>query len=388
MDENIFLFITNLFVYVLCAGLLMIIPQITRKSYLFGVKIPAKEAGCKEAVQMKKRYMAVCLFGAAFLLGFCIIQFLFWREKTLLATLYLPLFIIPLYLAAFIPNWKKAVRLKEERGWTVSDIMYTETQSTHSRGNLSSLPYVWYVLSTIIVFATFLTVVMGYSNLPELIPLHFNSSFEATRMAEKSWWTALQIPLLNIGVLLLMFLVAISIIKVKLQIDPEKPRLSFAQHNVYRKRMGHAIGFITLVISMIIALPTIIIVFPDAAIWTLIGGEAMIWLILIFTFLSIVPVIVIYFITGQGGCKVKIKSEDIDETNIDVSASSKPGRGDDKYWLLGLIYHNPDDPAIVVESRFGSKIGFNLAHLPVKIGAGLLLAGLIALYVALTVTLL
>jgi hypothetical protein len=41
---------------------------------------------------------------------------------------------------------------------------------------------------------------------------------------------------------------------------------------------------------------------------------------------------------------------------------------DDKYWALGLFYHNPDDPACFVGNRFGGNIGFNYSRLPVKIG--------------------
>jgi uncharacterized membrane protein len=121
MDENFVLFITNLIVYIVSGVLLMIMPQLTRKSFLFGVKIPPEEASCIEAEQMKKSYMVVCFFCIKLMLLICVIQFMFWREKTLIATLYMPLFILLIYLAVFIPNWKKALSLKKERRWAVSN---------------------------------------------------------------------------------------------------------------------------------------------------------------------------------------------------------------------------------------------------------------------------
>ena len=364
----------------------MIIPHLTRKSYLFGVRIPAEEAGCEEAVQMKKNYMTVCLFGMKILLVICAAQFIFLREKTLFTTLYLPLFLIPVYFIAFVPNWKKALRLKKEQGWTVSNVSVTEIKSSNARGDLSSIPYIWYILGALIVFIVLLLTIIRYPLLPDLIPTNFNANMEADSWVEKSWLTALQLPLVNLGMLLIMFFVAVAIVKAKLQIDPHNPRLSFAQHRVYRRRMGHSIGFITLVISIIIAIPCFMLLYPDASVWN-IDGKVLLWIMLILTILAIFPVIMVLIVTGQGGCKVKINPADIDSTNINTSEAQNKERIDDKYWKLGMFYYNPGDPAIIVEERFGSQLSFNFAHLPVKIGTGLLALSLIALYVWLTIIL-
>jgi len=388
MNENIFLFITNIFIFVLCAGMFIIVPQITRKSFLFGVKIPPEEASCREALDMKKRYMLSCAAGITALLAVCVLQFVFFRELTLLATLYMPLFIIIIYLAAFIPSWKKAVRLKEEKGWAVSNILFAETNSSHTRGSLSMLPYGWYITGFLIVLAVVIAVVMRYPVLGDSIPLHFNYNMEPDRWADKSWLTVLQMPLLSAGMLLLMFLVAVSIEKAKLQVDPHNPRLSFAQHQVYRRRMGHAIGFVTIMMLLIISLTQFLYIFPDAAIWSLAGGKFPLWCMTVLTILTVIPVIIFYVKTGQGGCKVKINSHEIDDeaaAESSLQQSKTQGRGDDKFWLLGLFYYNRDDPAVIVEARFGAKLNFNYAHLPVKIGLAVFFLALAALYVWMTI---
>ena len=387
MDENIFLFFTNLFVFVLCAGLLMIIPQLTRKSYLFGVKIPSEEAACREAVSIKRRYMVSCFIGVTILLALCVLQFVFFRDLTLIATLYLPLLIIPVYLAAFIPSWKKAVRLKEEKGWAVSNVLFAETGSSHTRGSLSALPYGWYICGFLMVLAVIIAAVIRYPVLGDTIPTHFNFNMEADSWADKSWLTVMAIPLTNMGLLLLMFLTAVCVEKAKLQIDPNHPRLSFAQHQVYRRRMGNAIGFMTLVMIIIIAMTQFLYLFPDAALWSFAGGKFPVWCLLILTLLLIVPFIVVFVKTGQGGCKVKIDLDDSENESITAKQKSS-GRGDDKYWLLGMFYHNPDDPAVIVEARFGAKINFNYAHRSVKIGLAIFLLALAALYLWITVKIL
>ena len=388
MNENIFLFITNIFIFVLCAGMFIIVPQITRKSFLFGVKIPPEEASCREALDMKKRYMLSCAAGITALLAVCVLQFVFFRELTLLATLYMPLFIIIIYLAAFIPSWKKAVRLKEEKGWAVSNILFAETNSSHTRGSLSMLPYGWYISGFFIILAVIITVVMRYPVLGDSIPMHFNYNMEPDRWVDKSWWTVLQIPLLSAGLLLLMFFVAVSIEKAKLQVDPHNPRLSFAQHQVYRRRMGHAIGFVTIIMLLIISFSQFLYLFPDAAVWSLAGGKFSLWCIAILTIFMVTPVVIFYVKTGQGGCKVKINIDELyeaDAAESTVKKSTAQGRGDDKFWLLGLFYYNRDDPAVIVEARFGAKLNFNYAHLSVKIGLAVFLLALAALYKWMTV---
>ena len=53
--------------------------------------------------------------------------------------------------------------------------------------------------------------------------------------------------------------------------------------------------------------------------------------------------------TGQGGSRLRIKSErknDGSEEKVEI-------RDDDKHWKLGMFYYNPDDPAFIVEKRFG-----------------------------------
>jgi len=219
--------------------------------------------------------------------------------------------------------------------------------------------------------------------LPDQIPVHFNAAGEPTRFAEPIWWNIFMTPIINASLLITMVLVNIGIEKSKLQIDTHKPALSFAQHRVYRRRMGHALGFMTLgfVIALTpISFPTL---FSDAS-WISGLMQAIFPIILFSSFVLCLPVILAYVWSGQGGCKVKIDMPDEETTNTDVSPKVK-GRGDDKYWLLGMFYHNPGDPAFLIESRFGSNFSLNYARMAAKIGVVVSVILLIAIYVWVTV---
>ena len=387
-ELNLFLFITNLAVAVLAGALMLIIPVLTRKSYLFGVKIPLEESGCSEAKSLKKNYITVCLIGTAIIFALIIAQFAVNPDITLLFTLYFPFLFVAVQMAAFIPNWKRALKLKKERGWVVSESAFAETKSSHSRGNLSDLPWAWYIAGLVLIFASVIIALVQYPNLPDLIPTHFDINMQPDAWSDKSLLTIMALPIVNLATLVLMWFVGFMIVRAKYQIDPQNPELSFAQHRIYRRRMGHSTGFLALGMVVLFMAAGLMQVFPDFIV--------PFWLIIFFSFVPAVPLLVIAIHSGQGGCRIKPKnitekSEKAEKSAVNqrnpLDSADISGRGDDKYWLLGMFYCNPEDPAYIIEDRFGNNLGFNYSRLPVKIGIIILLLSLIALYVWITVLL-
>ncbi len=60
---------------------------------------------------------------------------------------------------------------------------------------------------------------------------------------------------------------------------------------------------------------------------------------------------------GQGGSRSTSANE-----SQQPPAEPVGDRTDDRYWLLGVIYFNPTDPAVLVEKRFGIGYTLNLAR--------------------------
>lgn len=385
MEMNIFLLLTNIFVFVLGGGLFMIMPQITRKSYLFGVRIPPEEAGCDSAVQMRKRYVKTCLFGMLILLAVCVAWYVFWPEHMLLATLYMPLVLVPISFAAYVPNWRKAVRLKEERGWAVSNARFADT-SRSARGDLSAIPWGWYVASFVLVIASAAVAVYRFPNLPELIPVHFDAAGVATRYAEPTWLYVLLAPLVNAPWVLIMLAVNIVIQKSKMQIDQNNPALSFAQHRIYRRRMGNALGIMCFAFVVVMTPIFLPMLFPDAA-WASGLMRVFTMIVLVISFILPAPLIVAFLRSGQGGHKIKVDLPEEIEPAEPAAQQKITGRGDDKYWFLGMFYYNPEDPTLFIEDRFGINFDFNYARPAAKIGVAIIVLGTIALYVWATISL-
>lgn len=49
-------------------------------------------------------------------------------------------------------------------------------------------------------------------------------------------------------------------------------------------------------------------------------------------------------------------------TSAGVRSSESAGRDDDRYWMGGILYNNPDDPALFVPKRAGMGRTVNIGH--------------------------
>jgi len=374
-ELNLFCFILNLSVAVLAGALISIIPVLTRKSYLFGVKIPLEHSGCPEAKSMKKNYVSVCVIGSAAIAALMAVQFTAAPDMTLLCAMYFPFLFAAVQMAAFIPNWKKAGKLKKEKQWTVTESVFAETKSSHSRGNMSELPWIWYIAGLVLIIVSLIAALIQYPSLPDKIPTHFAANMQPDSWVDKSLGGMILMPVINLGMLALLWFCGFMFVRAKLQIDPQNPGLSFTQHTIYRRRMGHSIGFLAFCLVVMFVLLGFMTVFPEFTV--------PFWAIMVLSLAPAVPVVAVSIKSGQGGCRIKPKTI-MEKDGIAVSGGAQ-GRGDDKFWIIGMFYYNPNDPAHIVEDRFGNNLGFNYARLSVKIGAAILLSVLIATYIWVTV---
>jgi len=374
-ELNIFCFVTNLITTVFIGVLLPIVPALTRKSFLFGVRIPPAENDSLEARGMKKRYITVCFIGAVIILALDIVQFATVPEYTLLAIMYFPFLFVILQFAAFIPNYKAALRLKKERNWQVSDSVFADTKSSFTRGNLSNMPWAWYIAGLLIIFVITAFSFARYPALPERIATHYGFDGEPDAWANKSIGQMLFLPVTNLVMLVFMWAVGVIFERAKLQTDTHKPALSFAQHRVYRRAMGHCIGSLALGCAVVLA---------SINLFNLIDGFSLnFWTLHLPYIIPTVALCVVSIRCGQGGCRIKIREETLEaaDNNPVANRNLTAKQSDDRFWALGMFYHNPDDPAVFVEDRFGGNFGLNYSHLAVKIGVILFVLATAGFYV-------
>jgi uncharacterized membrane protein len=355
-----------------------IVPMITRKSYLFGVLVPEEIQETELAKKMKKHYVMVCLMGAMVLMLLTCLQYIAIPRLSLMFTMYLPFVFIIIQLAVYIPSWKKVLALKKERGWQVESKIFTETNTTYTKGSLSQIPWAYFVIGLGLILVSTGIALIQYPSLPNQLPTHFNMQMEPNAWATKTVLTVLSIPLTNVLLWAVMLLSCIMVVKAKLQIDPQNPALSYAQHKQYRKLMGHGLGAHCVILNLVFML------LGFQMIWSDFRMHMGVILLIILVPVLIFSVIVVR--AGQGGRNLKpkhIKPLDSDTEQLTQASTNN----NDEYWALGMFYHNAKDPSYIVEDRFGANMGFNYGHLLVKIGVIVFGLAFVIAYICLTVLL-
>ncbi len=382
-DSAGMLFALNLIILLFVTAFVCMLPLITRKTLLFGVRVPEAAAQSPEAARLKRQYVAAALIGGVAVIGLLIVQYLTLPLWSLLACLYFPLLLMAVQYGAFIPQWRKALALKAEKGWATTATATAETRSAVERERLLSFPKGWYALSAVLCLILVAISLSLYPSLPERIVTHWNASMQPDAWSDKSLLSVLMMPLIMLGMVLLMMISNISIYRMKLQVDAENPALSYAQHRIYRRMMSRALGLVTFALTLFLAYLQLVSleVLPASA-------PAMMVLTCVLIVLCCVPFVYISIKAGQSGCKLKpeVLEQDIhaSQSGTVVTRPVHPGRGDDRFWKLGLFYYNPDDPAILIEDRFGTNGGMNYAHPVAKIAAIALGLLILAVYVGVT----
>ena len=383
-DMQMPLFVINLILMVFVTFFVSILPIITRKSLLFGVRVPEAAGKSPEAARLKGGYIATVLAGGVALTALLVAQYIAAPDYTLLATMYFFLPLMALQYGAFIPRWKAALALKAEKGWGTATPALADTRSAVEREKLLSFPKVWYLVCLGLILAVSVLSLVRYPLLPDPIPTHWNAQMQPDAWSDKNLLTVLMLPLVALGTMLIMAGSNIAIYRMKLQVDAENPALSYAQHRRYRRMMSHGLGVVTAAI-------TVFILFTQLMMLDLVvlrSSALLLALTVALIVISCAPFAYITLKAGQGGNKLRIPPEEI-QTQLGHPQgpirAAHPERGDDRYWKLGLFYYNKDDPAMLIEDRFGTNGGFNYARPAVQITAGILAAVIVVTYALITV---
>ena len=379
-----FMFALSQTVCLVTGILLSILPHITRKSLLFGVRIPDAVKTDPEVIKLKRIYTWVMVSATAFILALGVYLYYVHPESMFLLSLYQPTGLLAVQIAVFIPLWQESIKLKSRKGWEVHNLGTSQTVSSDIRGRLKEMPWLWYIISTALCILTVIAGLAVFPSVPDTVVTHWNGNMQADAWAAKSLIDVFIMPLISFVMILVMLGSNIIIYYTKLQVSLENPVLSYAQHRMYRRLMSHMLGFITLVMTLMFVLITPMILnlyIPSAAV--------MFTGIFIFTVLMLVPAVLIQVKAGQAGSKLTpvLTSKEEKEMELFSTRSFRRSidRGDDSFWKLGLFYYNRADPSLFVEDRFGSNGGINLARTSGKIIIAFIILLTAAAYVFSTV---
>lgn len=379
----IFVFLISESITLITGIFLIFIPSVLQRGLLFGVRVPEMTADDPDVIRMIKRYRIELI---AILAGNMIggwILFYFIPQSSILLCLYQVLALLFMQFLCYIPMYQKTKKLKRLKNWEVAYISASLTQTAQGRSQLKGIPWLWYIISVILPIFAMVISYAYYPQLPDTIISHWNASGVADAWSKKSYAVVFSMPIISMAMTLIMLGSNILLYFTKLQVSGENPVLSYAQHRLYRKIMGHMLGFMALLIT------TLFLAFiPMQMNFYNPTPKVMMSCILIFSVLLIIPPILIGMKVGQGGSKLTPILTKEEETEIhdfsQLTFRKSVDRGDDAKWILGLFYYNKEDPSVFIEDRFGMSGNLNYGRIAGKVIAVVLTCITLAILIVTT----
>lgn len=325
-------------------GLFM--PKLVRREIFFGARIPPDRIGTDSVKKISAWYRnSYLLLAGAFsllLLGACFVSA---SPVPILIGVFGLIFIqFGLYTRAR----EKALKLKRDERWFSgkTEMVVVET-SFHRRSFLVS-PW-WFLLPVAIIIMDVVLGIKAYPNLPERIPLHFDQLGRPNRWSGKSIWSVFYLPLNMIWVTALMFFSYRIIGWSRQELRADDPEASLKQQAAFRRRCSGFVVFLNVMmcgLTSFFFLQTLRMIRPGSGLKMAISIGS--------TVVMICAALILFFRTGQGGSRILIPEKS--------GMSGVTDLNDDRYWKWGLIYYNPDDPAMFVQDRFGIGWTCNFAN--------------------------
>ena len=333
-------------------AMLCITPAVTRPTVPFGVRVPPERA--RATVVRRERYayswrtaaIGVCCTVATLLLAG---TGPWWLSRIIL------LLEVVADLGCFWIARRKITAVKHAEDWYAGHRQVVATD-TSWRTDPPRFPVRWLVPALAVIAVTLIVGVIRYPDLPARVAAGWSATGHRVPKSVVSVFAIvagqLYVTALWTGLMLLIY---------RSRPDIEAADAAASTRRYRRFLAAWTRAFLTLV--ALVDLTLLLVALRNWQVYRLSGpGSALPILPLVIGLVILMAVIVH---TGQGGFR------------LPGGGPGGPGSGtdrdDDRFWKAGLIYHNRDDPAIMVGARFGVGWTFNVAN-PM---AWLVLAGLV-----------
>ncbi len=322
-------------------GFFSIMPYISRKNISFGISIPEQAWYSPEVETIRKNYLVKGLILSAVILVVAVVSSIIIKlpEGEYLFSIPAMLLILTGYGGLYLSAYKKMKALKAESEWKNQsrEVIVVDTSFRRGKYTISAM---WLLLYPAIIAFTILLGVALYDQAPNQIPMNFDFSGHVYHYVEKTPRIIYMAPTVQFFLAFIFTFAYWMIIKSKQQIDSANPEKSAEQNRKFRYRWSAFMVFSGVGMQLMFMLMHLsnLGVIRDLRVIAMTP--------LIFCFLMIAALILVSVTTGQSGNRIHVFQ---DKNGNKVSIT----REDDKYWKLGSLYYNPEDPSIFIEKRFG-----------------------------------
>lgn len=340
MSENMIILLINGSTLLSLLLFQILIPNISRRNILLGVRIPRDKMKTDRVKEIIKGFRRENLILG--IIGIIFITLLLNKYNNVILMTLSPLLYLSMLFLIYIRWNKKIKELKSEKGWgkLAENVITVNTKFSRDKVKDIGISRKWYLIPLLIILGNIILSLISYSSLPDRVPTHWDFQGNIDGYMDKSILVALMMPMFQLIMLIIIYLTNHFVIISKQEIDGTNPEISLKRNIIFR-RVWSINLLITLILSQIIFTVGNMMVLgliEDIRVQNIISFGA--------TAIIIIGAIITSIKVGQGGEKIKIDGDKDESMTYDID--------DDSLWKLSnSIYYNPEDPSIIVEKRIG-----------------------------------
>jgi uncharacterized membrane protein len=243
-----------------------------------------------------------------------------------------------------------AVKQREHWFGGLRQVVVTDTSL---RTDPEPYPWRWAVPSVALTAATVVIGILRYPHLPARLATHFDAAGQADRYAPVSPASALGPVAAQVLTTALFAGLAALVLRSKAQLDAEEPQTAGARHRRFVSSGARALLLLAACLSVTFLLTSL-------TAWNLINPPRPARpLVALMPPLGAIVLVAVLVHVGQNGSRLPIRAF---AGTGSAQRTTAVNRDDDRYWRLGLLYFNPDDPSLLVPQRFWLGWTLNLAR--------------------------
>ena len=335
-------------IYIMTLALQIVVPYIVRETIVFGVTVPDQIIKHPILAQLKKQYVQfVGGTGIVFLIIMIISYNQFAPSESIQSIVLLScLFsMLTVSMALYWINHQKVSKLKKQEQWG-ANIKQVRAVDLTARSRDEMLPWSFFAVPLGISVFLIIYTYLHYDLMPNDIAVHWGPSGEADAWRNKTYFTAISLPLVMLMMQCMMWGITDSIKRSAIKLAVNRKEESLEDQLQTRKYMSWQILLISSALTALLTILQLSNIYPSMTVGY-----------------KLLPVFILFLVVLLGSLLIYVVKKYKHKVRYEANIDSKVMDVDeDRYWKGGLIYMNRQDPSVFVEKRFGVGWTMNLAN--------------------------
>ena len=336
------------FMYIIVLALQAFIPYIVRETIVFGVTVPEQNVKHPSLKRAKKHYTYIMfIVGAALLITMLITYWtiaLSEAAQGLLLSCFL-FAMLAVSMGLYWVNHQKVMKLKKNEQWGMN-LKQVRAVDLTARNRDEMLPWPFFVAPMGITAFLIAFTLLNYELMPENIAVHWGPSGAADDWVEKTYFSAISLPVVMLMMQCMMWGIVDSIKRSAIKLSVNHKEESLESQLKIRKFASWYLLLGSYGLTVLLTVLQLSNIYPVLA-----EEKKLLPLFILFLVLILSGTLIFAWKMRQWRLAY-IADEITGITDVD----------EDRYWRGGLIYINRDDPSIFVEKRFGVGWTLNLGN--------------------------